>query len=156
MKTRMQKALALLLALCLVGTAVCATTLLSFAEEETLAEVKGAMEVFPDDVKLNGIQWDLDDEFAFYEENGHLPLNDETRSINERLQAVRLEILRESATWRTLLEKENADLYGLLRADGVIKPPPPKKPPPFGNNATYGQGQERGKGYVKGQGALCF
>ena len=98
----------------------------------------------------------FEDIIAFYEENGHLPLNDETRPINERLQAVRLEILRESATWRTLLEQENADLYGLLRADGVIKPPPPKKPPPFGDNATYGQGQEQGKGYVKGQGALCF
>ena len=98
----------------------------------------------------------FEDIIAFYEENGHLPRNDETRPIDERLQAVRLEILRDSATGRTLLKKENADLYGLLRADGVIKPPPPKKPPPFGDNATYGQGQERGKSYVKGQGALCL
>ena len=98
----------------------------------------------------------FEDILTFYEEKGHLPLNEATRPIGERLQAVRLEILRKAEHWRTLLEKENADLYGLLRADGVIKPPPPKKPPPFGDNATYGQGQERGKGYVKGQGALCF
>ena len=70
MKTRMQKGLALLLTLCLVGTAVCATTLLSFAEEETLPEVRGEMEVIPAAATLLGVQWALDDAFAFYEENG--------------------------------------------------------------------------------------
>ena len=98
----------------------------------------------------------FEDIIAFYEEKGHLPVNNETHPIDERLQAVRLAVLRVSDQWRTFLEKESADLYGLLRADGAIKPPPPKKPPPFGNNVTQGHGEEQGKGYVKGQGALCF
>ena len=101
----------------------------------------------------------FEDIITFYEEKGHLPLNEATRPIGERLQAVRLEILRKTEHWRTLLEKENADIYGLLQADGVIKPPSPKKPLPFGNDATtdvHAAEQQHGKGYVKGQGSLCF
>lgn len=107
----------------------------------------------------------FEDIIAFYEEKGYLPLNEATRPIGERLQAVRLEILRNAEQWRTLLEKENADIYGLLQADGHQKPPPPKKLPPFGNDAEkqhayqdayQNVGQEYSKGYVKGQGSLCF
>lgn len=107
----------------------------------------------------------FEDIITFYEEKGHLPLNEATRPIGERLQAVRLEILRKAEHWRTLLEKENADIYGLLQADGHQKPPPPKKLPPFGNDsekqhayqdAYQNVGQEYSKGYVKGQGSLCF